>query len=415
MTREERAEIEHGVLSLIAYNPVHMPEVFAELFTEPAHRRIFSALADEYERTRPALDIIAAGRMAGIRAFDMTEATSARSTSASYIHALKDMWISDTYAAAYHRLANVHGIDQHVALQQTAEDIAARLNLARRTEQPFSEWLDSTATLHTTGIHHIDNALGGFAEGEVVVIAGRPGTGKTSMGCTLAVNMVQRGTPVDFHSFEMRTANIWQFIVARMSMQSPRPVTITDIRRRSFDRAQRDMLVAYHNELSQYGLTVLSSAGQDVGQLAAAIETSRAPVHIVDHLGHVAVNGAKSIYERVTRASNQLIMAAKRSGKTVIELVQLKRTGDGRPGMSDLRDSGHIEQDADTIIFLHEPERELNLSRGLTVVDIELIIDKAREGQAGFVSARINRPYAFVHTDAPARPSDYQQSSITDF
>lgn len=400
MNRTERDTAERALLSMMQRQPHLISACFVDLFALSKNRAIYKAFVDEYERTRPAFDSISAALAAGMSLYDFQNAMEVDARGGSYEHVVKDAWLADEIARLMRDVTHMHGLDALLATEKAVEDLRARLQLNTASNaQGFAEWLSDDATLYKTSIGPIDTHYGGFAAGEIVIIAARPGTGKTTLACTLAANFVLRGTACVLHSYEMRPPSVWAFIVSRMSMQGGAPVTISDIRRRAFDEWQKSELIRHHNELTARGLDVRNDAGVDVSALASAIETSNVPVHIIDHIGHVPADGMSDEYDVVTHVSNRLQRAAKRSGKVVIELVQLSRANSGRPGMRDLRGSGHLEQDADTIVFLHEPNRDEDRAQGRTVIDLEIIFDKAREGRTGYEIVRVNRPHAYVFTE----------------
>lgn len=403
MTRTERDLAERALLRTIQHTPSILDSCFDDLFNLPKNRALYRAFVSEYERTRPALDTIAAALAAGISTHEMLTALDVDARGGSYEYVVKDAWLADEIARLTRDTSQMHGLDALIATEKAVGELRARLQLRNGAQETFAEFLSSDASLYKTSFGPIDQHYGGFAAGEIVIIAARPGVGKTTMACTLAANFAQRATKCVLHSYEMRPSQIWSFLCARMSMRSSAPVSISDIRKRAFTDEQKEMLIRHHDHLAAYGLTVENSAGIDVASLASSIETSDAPIHIIDHIGHVPCADASREYDLVTAVSNRLQRAAKRSGKVMIELVQLSRQEGGRPNMRHLRGSGHLEQDADTIIFLHEPDQEENRAQGRTVVDVEFIIDKAREGQPGFTTIRINRPYAYAYRDGDTR------------
>lgn len=414
---KERDIAEIGYLTWMMYSPRWIDGAFPELFSIARNRTVFLAVRTEYEKTRPHLDPIAAFVNSGMThadfvKFGYTMDGELVKGNASYEFSVKDSWLSEIIAKAGRDASVMPGIDALMHIERVAQECNRQLGFTNMKASTFDEFLNSDSTLYKTGIGGLDRNYGGFAAGETVIIAGRPGSGKTTLACTLTVNFVSVGIPVVYHSVEMLSSGIWTFVSARVSMQRRKAVSIKEIRtRRPGEEWIPDMVQSW-KDLCKMGLDVVDCQGIQVRQLAANIESSNIPIHIVDHIGHVTTEKQQKEYERVTEVSNTLHAAAKRSKRTLIELVQLNRSDtNATPHMSDLRGSGHLEQDADMIIFVHEPERDANKAAGNTVVDVQLIIDKAREGITGAVLARCNRPYAFMY-GADSTPVDYTQSTI---
>jgi len=400
MTRTERDIAERSLLAHIITVPSVLDACFAEMFAVPSNRAIYRAFQAEYDRTRPAFDAPAALLAGELPLSNLSAIYDGTRSGQRYEQLVKEAWLSDEITTLAARVGEMNGLDALLTTQKRMEELAARVGI--RTSGPemgYPEYLDLEAVLHRTGIEHIDHYYGGLADGEKTVIAARPSVGKTSFGCTLAANMTLIGSAAHIHSYEMRPNNVWNFTTSRMTLDGAFPVTINDIRRRKFDEEQKRRLIDAYTRLNDYGMRVHNSAGMEVRQLCTTIETSKAPIHIVDHLGCVPTDGMSKEYELVTSASNRLREAAKRSGKIIISLVQLHRVEQNHtPTMNDLRGSGHVEQDADTIMFIHEPDRDENRAQGLRVVDAKIIVEKAREGQPGSFPVRINRPHAYVFT-----------------
>ena len=133
------------------------------------------------------------------------------------------------------------------------------------------------------------------------------------------------------------------------------------------------------NEFSKYSLKVIEAAGMTVDDMAAIALQEKADIIFIDYMQIVSDKTAKSIYERVTNISKDLHILAQKEKIAIVALSQLRRTDKKEPVMSDLRESGQIEQDADAIIFIHNKEDSEEINKQTR----EIIIAKNKQGEIG--------------------------------
>lgn len=238
----------------------------------------------------------------------------------------------------------------------------------------------------TTGFPSIDSILGGgMIKTGLYIIAARPGVGKTSLGLITA-ELASKSHRVLFVSLEMSETEI----MAR------RHANLTGIRvgRLLHDPGLSDdeyaKISSSSYEQAQRGLTLSTKTTATVAEIGVMARSCKAELVIIDYLGLIQSDG-DSAYERVTRISGSLKRLARSLGCPVLCLAQLNRQSenraDKRPGMSDLRDSGAIEQDADGILLLHRPAlywEEPPKQNDSQPFDVE--IAKNRHGPTGRVS-----------------------------
>ncbi|HBD64096.1 MAG TPA: hypothetical protein DC038_06610, partial [Clostridiales bacterium] len=138
------------------------------------------------------------------------------------------------------------------------------------------------------------------------------------------------------------------------------------------------------NEFSNHKLKVIEAAGMSVRDIASVALQNKADIIFIDYLQIVSDKTAKSGYERVSNISRELHTFAQKEKITVVALSQLKRTDNNQPTMSDLRESGQIEQDADAIIFIHNP-RTVEETQDISQQFREVIIGKNKQGEIGAI------------------------------
>lgn len=209
-----------------------------------------------------------------------------------------------------------------------------------------------------TGYRDIDEMVGGMQGGELHIIAGRPGMGKTAIALGIARRIAQRGTPVAFFTMEMSPDQLNRRLIAERSS-----VPTSAIRRGRYGEGNINALVDASNEIAHLPIHFYHRPWIDPTQmrLAAArlIRRYGVGVAMVDHLGIMSAGPGRwsNRTHEVTAITGGLKAAAVSLDIPVIAFSQLSRAveqrDEKRPTLSDLRDSGSIEQDADAVFFLY--------------------------------------------------------------
>ena len=253
-----------------------------------------------------------------------------------------------------------------------------------------------------TGFQELDAMTGGFHPGELIVLAARPAMGKTALALHIAAR-VARERPVAVFSLEMsREALMGRLLCTEARIDSHR------YRDGYLGRDERRRLSAALTSLSERRLFIDDSAS--VNAMEIAVRCRRIQMEhglaliVVDYL-QLLTSGSKTQNrtQEITEISRSLKLIARDLGVPVIALSQLSRatelrTNNHRPQLSDLRDSGSIEQDADLVGFIfreevYKPDREDLRGK------VELLIAKQRNGPIGRI------PMTFIH--AQMRFVDY--------
>jgi replicative DNA helicase len=234
-----------------------------------------------------------------------------------------------------------------------------------------------------TGFRGIDEALQGLRSGQMVVVGARPGVGKTSFALNLCINMAKEGASVVFFSLEMSKIEIAQRLLSATA-----GVPLSDIRGARIQDSQWVTLIEATSQLSDYDVMIDDTAGTTITEIRAKarrlLRDKKNGVVILDYLQLVSPPAgryrADSRATEVSEMSRGLKVMAKDLEVPVIALSQLNRTVEGRTGkrpqLSDLRESGAIEQDADIVILLdrsstqEEGEREDRPDWGITQFNI---------------------------------------------
>lgn len=221
----------------------------------------------------------------------------------------------------------------------------------------FKASLDSKDVNVNLGFPSVHEVLGYPHPGELMIIGARPGMGKTSFALALLFNYITTSNKkAVMFSLEMSGPELFNKMVSSISA-----IPLTQMRAGKLTKEERKCLDDNAKELSNNkNLVLFDKTVSNVSALRAALrkESSSDPVGIVivDYLQLLTGNG-NSMYEKVSEISRQLKLLARDFNCTVIALSQLSRKvedrSDKRPQLSDLRESGSIEQDADYVLFLY--------------------------------------------------------------
>lgn len=210
----------------------------------------------------------------------------------------------------------------------------------------------------STGYKRLDAVLGGgmVAEG-LYILGARPGVGKTTLGLKIAEQVAKRGG-VLFISLEMSRE---QLVGRRVADWTGLP--ISKVLNGHVTNEEMAEIGAATSEIAQTGLVMNLATGATVADIALmARSTPNLTLVVIDYLGLLqSETRSGSLYERVTANSNALKRLARSLGVPILCLAQLNRNSEDSgkpPAMSDLRDSGAIEQDADGIFLLNRAKNE---------------------------------------------------------
>jgi replicative DNA helicase len=250
----------------------------------------------------------------------------------------------------------------------------------------------------STGFYKLDDMTCGWQKSDLVIIAGRPAMGKTAFALSLAKNIaVDQKIPMAFFSLEMTSVQLANRLMANNCQIEGHKLMSGQLKRDDWERLDKHL-----NSLLEAPLYVDDTEGISVMELRTKIRRLIKEHHIelvmVDYLQLMTASGMRynNRQEEISLISRALKGMAKEFNIPVIALSQLNRGVDNREGpegkrprLSDLRESGAIEQDADMVIFLHRPEYYGLYQSEDGSIDYrgkaEVIISKHRKGAVGIV------------------------------
>lgn len=242
-----------------------------------------------------------------------------------------------------------------------------------------------------TGYSELDAQLGGgMFRSEVYVIGARPGMGKTTLGINIAENVASRGEAVLFVSLEMTDV---QIMAKRIALEGG--LQYTALMGGRLGDTDEEVMADAIERVTNRPFFLATRSGMTVGEISkVSRQIPQLKLIIVDYLGLIppAVESqSKPRYEQMTEISAGIKALAKSLNVPILALAQLNRENmqrkDKRPTMSDLRDSGAVEQDAGAIILLHRPEYYETREQGdeAETEDIELNVAKNRHAAPGLI------------------------------
>ncbi len=263
-----------------------------------------------------------------------------------------------------------------------------------------------------TGFKDLDSKLSGLQNSDLIILAARPSVGKTSLALDIARNAaIRHNVPTAIFSLEMST----QQLVDRMLSAESR-VDAWRLRTGKLDlESEFEQIRASLDPLSKAPLYIDDQAGNNILKIRSVVRRLKHEKNlglvIVDYLQlmlPVHTKGGDNLVQQITEISHSLKQLAKEFNIPVLALSQLSRAVEqrgGKPRLSDLRDSGSIEQDADVVIFIH---REANEEGGGKKQNAEILIEKHRNGPTGKIDLIFDADKSsFLPVDHSAQFGDF--------
>ncbi len=414
--------------------------VLPEHFFEPLHGRIFSAILAQHSRglaanpvtLKPFFDADQPMKELGGPAY-----LAQLSGSPAAVIGVGDLarqifelaQLRAVIGICRKAIERAHEIEEEIPVEAVAAELEAGLaELTRGSEDgalelsagdcigAVFEAMASGDSGVTCGIEPIDKGLGPIRRKNLAILAGRPGMAKSATASCYARGAAGRGHGVLFISVEMSAEEIGERLACDWCYDSAFPVLYDKVVHGTADEHDRRQLARAQMEIGELPFQVIDAANLSVHRLGRIVRRWKRrfaargqslDLVVVDYLQKLRAPGCSNRFEIITEISHTLKEIAKANDVGVLALSQLSREvekrEDKRPQMSDLRESGAIEQDADAILFLYRAEYYLERSlppewhedyaeaaadldkvRG----DIEFICAKRRKGRAGTTKGR---------------------------
>ncbi|MEC4083545.1 replicative DNA helicase [Myroides odoratimimus] len=309
-----------------------------------------------------------------------------------------------------------------VSIKETMQELTRRIEFISKSTG------EDKITGVPTGFKRIDRYTSGYQSGNLVILAARPGMGKTAKALKTAIENAKVGNAVGFYSLEMDRVELTARMVAIDTNYHLKQLLKT-----GFDKPQywESYMVEHFPRISEYPIHIVDEGGGDISDIVVQARQWKRKYDIkllvIDYLQLVGDKTKKGNRENeVSSVSRRLKLLAKELKIPVIVLAQLSRAVEQRgfnkrPLLSDLRESGSIEQDADIVEFIYRPEYyniDLDDPQYEDMVtegaNTELIFAKYRGGSTGTTYLKwIGDKTKFVDpTDSNENGSTYQEESV---
>ncbi|MDD2887361.1 MAG: replicative DNA helicase [Aliarcobacter sp.] len=427
--------IERAVLSSILFNPEELEDVLGVLkpkdFYLPAHKKIFEVMVKLHNDDMPIDEEFIRKRVDAKDVDDsiLLEILSANpiTNTLAYVREIKDGSVKRELATLATTIKKV-AIEEEMSANEALDTIQGELYKIS-TDSATSELKDMKAITHdtlsyieqmkkmgnkhligeTTGFEALDRRTTGFNSGDLIIIAARPAMGKTALVLNMALKNVEAGKGVIFFSLEMPAEQLMLRMLAAKTS-----IPLQNLRKGDMDDQQWTNLSGAFDDLNTKKLFVDDGGSININQLRARVrklaqnESNNIKLVIIDYLQLMQGTGNKDRHQEVSDISRGLKMLAREMKIPIIALSQLNRglenRPDKRPMLSDLRESGAIEQDADIIMFVYRDDvyKERDEARkekeakdkgedykskfiNKPVEEAEVIIGKQRNGPIGTV------------------------------
>ena len=438
-------EVEQALLGILMYdNAAHeriSVPLAAEHLYEPVHARLFATIEDHIRAGQLADPLTIAQRFQGDVAFeelggvrylaDLVDKSPPAANATDYARVIHDLAlrrelirlsgdmslaaVSDTETSAKDQ---IEIIEQQ--LYSLAESGASSTGfttfptaLARaleNTAEAFSR--DGGLAGVSTGLHDLDRMLGGLHSSDLLILASRPSMGKSSLGLNIAFDVARKyaweprpdgskktisGGVVAFFQLEMSADQLAMRLLGEVSGVPSNLMRKGEINPSEYGRIREAAL-----SIESAPLFIDDTGGISISQLAARSRrlkrTSGLDLIVVDYLQLMGSGGGRrndNRQQEVSQISRELKSLAKELYVPVLALSQLSRAPEARnppkPLMSDLRESGSIEQDADVVAFIYREDyyKETEENKGLA----ELIVAKQRNGPTGTIKLAFLREF----------------------
>jgi replicative DNA helicase len=377
-------------------------------FYRPAHQMIFDAIVELYVHDAPAdavtvsAELTKRGELSKIGGGSYLHTLVSNVTTAAaadyYAQIVRDRAVLRRLVEAGTRIAQMGYaatgevedlVDRaeaeifDVSQRRTQEDYKILSDLMEVTWNEIEALAQRGEGIHGvgTGFDDLDNLTHGFQPGQLIIVAARPGVGKSTLAMDFARHAVfKQERTTAFFSLEMSSIEIMFRLLSAET-----GIDLSSLRKGTLNQAQYDSLARRMGALASGRMYIDDSANLTMMEIRAKArrlkQKNDLQFMVVDYIQLMSSGKkAESRQQEVSEFSRQMKLLAKELEIPIVALSQLNRgpenRSDKRPMLSDLRESGSLEQDADIVILIHKEEAE-----GPRAGEADLIVAKNRNGQ----------------------------------
>lgn len=458
------ASLERTIIASIIFDPSGFDDILDQLqpkdFSYPSHRNIFEVCMQLHQQDNPLdeefiknkmdkkivseeefLFILGTNPIANIEAYikELKNASLKRE-----LHHLANMMREQSLSSEYSSSDILEVVEKKI-YEISTESVQSEFRHAKdivystiERMRELKELGNQEITGITTGFDELNRVTTGFNKGDLVIIGARPGMGKTTLALNIVQHILNHNKGVAFFSLEMPAEQLMLRMLSAITS-----IPLSDLKIGKLDDEQWSELSRSTNFMMEKDFYVDDGSSLNIAQLRSKLRKlkSRNPnieIAVVDYL-QLMRGGSKERHIEVGEISRGLKILARELQIPIVALSQLNRGVEGRddkrPLLSDLRESGSIEQDADIILFVYREdvykEREQkqkiaklendgkkdearNLKKAMAdefmknngVYPVEIIVAKNRNGETKDVNIQFNKRYTRFENKASARQTE---------
>ena len=443
----QNIEAEEAILGAILVNPSTLSTVAEyikpESFYKPAHRYVYESMLQLFN-SNERIDIVTVSdtlnfnsklELVGGRAFinDLSYKTITTSNIKYYAKIVQEKAMkralinagSEIVSSGYDLTSIEESLDYaerlifDLASKKVTSDLTHVKDLVMSTYEKIEYRSKHQGELIgvDTGFYDLNEMTSGLQKSDLIILAARPSMGKTAFALNIAQNVALRAKKaVAIFSLEMSKDQLMQRMLCSEAELDSRRLRTGNVEQRDFDK-----LVVAMNSFAEAPIYIDDTAGCNLTDLRAkcrrlAMTEKELGLIVIDYLQLMEGSGKEDRMQQISTISRGLKTLARELNVPIIALSQLSRAvesrNDKRPMLSDLRESGAIEQDADIVMFIYrdeyyksKSEEEDETQKAANKGEAEIIIAKQRNGPVGTIKllfqGNITKFKNKINTDAP--------------
>ena len=424
----QNIDAEEAILGAILVSPRCMDKVIEHLrpdsFYKPAHRYVYEAMLQLYNSGEDKIDIVSVSdllninqklELVGGRAFinDLSYKTITTANVEYYAKIVQEKAIkrslisagSEIVSAGYDLNPIEESLEQaeklifDIASQKASQALCPIKDLVYDTYAEIEERYNNKGQLTgvPTSFYDLDTMMNGLQKSDLIILAARPAMGKTAFALNIAQNVaLKANTPVAIFSLEMSKKQLVQRLLCAEAEVDTQRLKTGNMQAKDWEKLANAM-----SNFSEAPIYIDDTAGCTITDLRAkcrrlAMAEKNLGLIVIDYLQLIEGTGREDRMQQISSISRGLKILAKELNVPIIALSQLSRAvesrTDKRPMLSDLRESGSIEQDADIVMFIYRDEYYKNANddeeqaeKAANKGEAEIIIAKHRNGPVGTV------------------------------
>ena len=456
--------IERAILNSIIFTPILMDEIAdkikSDMFFSQGHKDIFNIIKMRYDKNIPIDEELIISDLKNNKTYkddifgEVFTATPITHLD-HYVNQLEKLHFKRQSCLIGNKIREIIDKEQDLTIDEYMDKFTKLLD-GQLTNAKKSDFKNSNEVMNLTvsmleqnsqkdgglvgvdtGYNELNKMTTGFKQGELIIVAARPAMGKTAFALNCVLNLIKQKKGIAFFSLEMSSQ---QLSVRLLSLITNIP--ILDLNQGRFTQEQKYLFDNAVDEIRASELFIYDNSNLNISTLRSKLRRLKSTnkgieLAVIDYLQLMSgINSSKDRHLEVSEISRGLKMLARELDIPIIALSQLNRSlearADKRPMLSDIRESGSIEQDADIILFVYrddvylykeEKEREKQAKKEgkefkpqyieKEEEKAEIIIGKQRNGPTGHINLMFQKKFTrFVDTSPKVTQIIYEDGFV---